>query len=51
MTYTDLSETHGLASDLIAPCENPEQFKLSDEQLAFYHENGYVADIKVLSEE
>jgi len=47
----DLAEVHGLVSDLfpeISPKEAWEQYRLSEEQLAFYEENGYLSHIKLL---
>jgi len=50
----DLSEIHGLVGDLfpdISPEEAWERYRLSDEQLAFYEENGYLTHIKLLEPE
>ena len=47
----DLSKYHSLISDLFKTPQNAsdwEQYRLSDEQVAFFHENGYVANIKLL---
>ncbi len=49
----DLAERHELVSDLFSLPKTPaqwEQYRLSDEQLASYHERGYVAGVRVLSE-
>jgi ectoine hydroxylase-related dioxygenase (phytanoyl-CoA dioxygenase family) len=49
----DLSLRHELVSDLIALPKAPQewqQFRLSQEQLDFYEENGYLKGIRVLSE-
>ena len=49
----DLSNTHHLISDLFTWPETPEawdQYRLSDKQVKFFHENGYLANIKLLEE-
>lgn len=49
----DLSKTHGLASDFFKWPQSPEeweQYMLSDEQVGFFHENGYLSNIKLLEE-
>ena len=50
---TDLSEYHQLVGDLF-PTMEPEdawqQFRLSEEQLAFFEEHGYVSHIKLLED-
>ncbi len=49
----DLSEVHGLVSDLFPalPAEEAwERYRLSDEQLAFYEENGYLSGVKILDQ-
>ena len=49
----DLAERHELVSDLFSLPKTPEQwerYRLSDEQVASFHEHGYVAGIRVLSE-
>lgn len=51
--FNDLSGIHDMASDLIAKPvtkEDWEQYKLSEEQVSFFHENGYLAGIKTLSD-
>lgn len=48
---TDLSKTHDYVSQLFPrPVTRAEweRYKLSDEQVAFYHENGYLAGVKIL---
>jgi ectoine hydroxylase-related dioxygenase (phytanoyl-CoA dioxygenase family) len=54
MPVKDLSEVHQLASDLFqwpSSKNDWENYKLSDEQIAFFHENGYLAGVKMLEEE
>lgn len=53
MNTTDLSTLHGLISDLFVwPKSQSEwnKYRLSEEQIAFFHENGYVSNIKMLEE-
>ncbi|MEX0288280.1 MAG: phytanoyl-CoA dioxygenase family protein [Flavobacteriaceae bacterium] len=50
----DLAEEHGLVSELFrlpTTQEEWDQYKLSDEQLAHFHEYGYVSGIKLLEDE
>ena len=50
----DLSDYHHLITDMFTiPNTNKEweQYKLSEEQIAFFHENGYISGIKLLNEE
>ncbi|EAR02284.1 phytanoyl-CoA dioxygenase family protein [Maribacter sp. HTCC2170] len=52
-TVKDLSKVHGLASDLFKWPQSHkewEPYKLSDEQVAFFHENGYLSNIKLLDD-
>ncbi len=52
-TLRDLSKDHGLVSDFFKWPQSPkewEQYKLSDEQISFFHENGYLSNIKLLEE-
>jgi ectoine hydroxylase-related dioxygenase (phytanoyl-CoA dioxygenase family) len=46
----DLSRFHRPVSDLFPPPEDWLRYRLSDEQVAFYEENGYLAGIKMLDE-
>ena len=49
----DLSEQHAPVSDLFPQPSTPEEWKLhrlTEEQLAFYEENGYVAGVHVLND-
>ncbi len=49
----DLAERHELVSDLFSLPKTPEQwepYRLSDEQVASFHERGYLAGVRVLSE-
>ena len=51
---TDLSKRHDLVGDLISLPKSPAEwnrYKLTDQQVAFYHEQGYLAGIRILSEE
>ncbi len=53
-TPVDLAKVHGLITDLFRIPQTPaewEPYRLSDEQVAFYRENGYLAGIKMLDEE
>ena len=53
MSYKDLSTVHELISGLFQwpqSKEEWEQYKLSDEQVTFFKENGYLANIKMLDE-
>jgi ectoine hydroxylase-related dioxygenase (phytanoyl-CoA dioxygenase family) len=50
----DLSTCHELVGDLLQlprTREEWERYKLTDEQVAFYHEQGYLAGIPILTEE
>jgi ectoine hydroxylase-related dioxygenase (phytanoyl-CoA dioxygenase family) len=50
----DLSTRHDLVGDLVSLPKTRaewEQYKLSDEQVAFYHEQGYLAGVRILSDE
>ncbi|NHF59564.1 phytanoyl-CoA dioxygenase family protein [Flavobacteriaceae bacterium TP-CH-4] len=50
----DLATYHGLCSDLFEWPETPadwNQYRLSEEQVAHFHEYGYVSGIKLLNEE
>lgn len=52
-TVQDLSKRHQLVSDLFSYPQTPEAwepYRLSDEQVAFFHEQGYLPDIKLLEE-
>ncbi len=53
MAVTDLSNVHGLISNLFHwPASEAEwkQYQLSDEQIKFFKENGYLAGVKMLDE-
>ncbi len=53
MTIQDLSTRHGLVSDLFnipASHDAWEQYRLSEEQVAFFHENGYLPNVKILDD-
>lgn len=50
----DLSQYHKPVSDFLGPLEterDPEQYRLSEEQLRFYKTNGYIAGIQILNED
>src|ERR1043165_5128767 len=54
MPVKDLSQVHQLVSDLFQRTvsnEDWEKYKLSDEQISFFNENGYLAGVKMLDEE
>ncbi|MDX2249593.1 MAG: phytanoyl-CoA dioxygenase family protein [Bacteroidia bacterium] len=49
----DLSLEHKMISDLFHWPQSPEewaQYRLSEDQIAFFHENGYLANVKLLDE-
>lgn len=49
----DLSKIHHLVSDMFKMPRNNDEweaFRLSDEQVEFYHENGYLSNIKILED-
>jgi ectoine hydroxylase-related dioxygenase (phytanoyl-CoA dioxygenase family) len=49
----DLSRYHELVSDLFKMPSTPsewDQYRLSDQQVAFFHENGYLSNIKLLED-
>src|SRR5262245_10293679 len=51
---TDLSRFHELVGDLFSlpsSAEGWEQYRLSEEQVAFYEEHGYLKGVRILSEE
>lgn len=53
-TVNDLSREHFLLSQLFkwpASAGEWEQYRLSEEQVSFFHENGYLSGIKLLDEE
>lgn len=50
----DLSKRHDLVGDLLDLPQSQdewERFRLSDEQVAFYHEQGYLAGVRILTDE
>jgi ectoine hydroxylase-related dioxygenase (phytanoyl-CoA dioxygenase family) len=47
----DLSRYHRPVSDLFASVSDSAQFRLSDDQVKFYEENGYLAGVRVLNDE
>jgi len=54
MPVKDLSQVHQLISDLFqwpSSKEEWERYKLSDDQIAFFNENGYLAGVKMLDDE
>jgi ectoine hydroxylase-related dioxygenase (phytanoyl-CoA dioxygenase family) len=53
LTITDLSTRHEPLTDLfprLSKAEAFERYRLSDEQVAFFHENGYLAGVRILEE-
>ncbi|RMH67547.1 MAG: phytanoyl-CoA dioxygenase family protein [Bacteroidetes bacterium] len=50
---TDLATLHHPITDLFprADAVDPEAYRLSEAQVAFYHEHGYVAGVRVLTDE
>ena len=54
MPVKDLSQVHQLISDLFqwpSSKEEWEKYKLNDDQIAFFNENGYLAGVKMLDDE
>src|SRR6476620_1156193 len=54
MVSNDLSKFHGLITDLFSSPSSKkewEKYKLTDEQVHFFHENGYLAGVKMLEED
>lgn len=52
-TIKDYSKDHQVVSDLFKQplsAEDWDQYRLSSEQLAFFHENGYLSNIKLLED-
>ncbi|WP_152053901.1 phytanoyl-CoA dioxygenase family protein [Tautonia marina] len=51
-TVTDLSQSQGPVGDLFAEAlrADPDRFRLSDDQVRFYHENGYLPGVRILDE-
>lgn len=50
---SDLAERHELVSDLFSPPATKaagDEFRLSDEQVQFYHEHGYLEGVRLLDE-
>jgi ectoine hydroxylase-related dioxygenase (phytanoyl-CoA dioxygenase family) len=47
----DLAEVHTLISEMFERTSNMEKYSLTKEQVDFFHENGYLAGIKLLDEE
>jgi ectoine hydroxylase-related dioxygenase (phytanoyl-CoA dioxygenase family) len=49
----DLAQRHGPISGLFPRLDSPadaERYRLSDDQVAFFHENGYLAGIRILDD-
>lgn len=49
----DLSTEHGPVTDLFPRADTPEaraRYRLTDQQVAFFHENGYLSGIQVLND-
>ena len=51
MALTDLSSIHERINDVFNSGKDLDAFRLSEEQLAFYHENGFLAGVKLLDEQ
>lgn len=54
MKVKDLAAAHTPVSNLFPQPQTPEeweQYRLTDEQIAFFNENGYLAGVKILNEE
>ncbi|MEW4570890.1 phytanoyl-CoA dioxygenase family protein [Tautonia sp. JC769] len=51
-TVTDLSQAARPVGDLFAEAlrADPERFRLSDDQVRFYHENGYLPGVRILDD-
>jgi len=47
----DLSRYHSPVGQLFPRQENLDRYRLSDEQVEFYRENGYVAGVRILNDE
>src|SRR4051812_31064292 len=49
----DLSARHDLVGTLLTPPtpEDHARYRLSDDQVRFFHENGYVAGVRILTDE
>jgi ectoine hydroxylase-related dioxygenase (phytanoyl-CoA dioxygenase family) len=50
----DLSHRHELVGDLLSLPRTPsewDRYKLSDDQVEFYHEHGYLAGVRILTDE
>ncbi len=53
MSYKDLATVHELITELFHWPQTPEeweQYKLSDEQVNFFKENGFLANVKMIDE-
>lgn len=53
MSYRDLSNVHQLVSDIFSQPQTKEEwdsFRLSDEQVKFFDENGYLPNVNLLDE-
>jgi ectoine hydroxylase-related dioxygenase (phytanoyl-CoA dioxygenase family) len=51
---TDLSERHELVGDLFRLPKSRDEwqrYRLSDDQVAFYHQNGYLAGVRILDDD
>lgn len=46
----DLSHRHQPVSDLFQATADDERWRLTDEQVAYFHEHGYLADVPLLSD-
>jgi ectoine hydroxylase-related dioxygenase (phytanoyl-CoA dioxygenase family) len=53
MQTKDLSSVHGLITELFSPekKQKSKEFELTNEQIEFFHENGYLAGVKMLNDD
>ena len=53
-TVRDLSQHHSPIGELFSPADSPsacEALRLTDDQVRFYHENGYLEGVRILSDD
>ncbi len=46
----DLSHRHEMVSSLFLPSEEDQSWRLTDEQVTFFHENGYLSGVRLLTD-
>jgi ectoine hydroxylase-related dioxygenase (phytanoyl-CoA dioxygenase family) len=49
--FADLSNFHHLLTDVFTKNADSADFRLSDEQISFFNENGYLTGVKILNDE